>query len=430
MANQYLDLFNTKIEQNTTFIHAMADVVEQYSSDYWDYIVEQTKENQSVPAKDHICFAVEKFYDALFDVLESKKTMDEFIGQTIIGYNFGTNMPQDFMEVVEAAKKQETDLLIKLSKERAPSKLVADCENTAAAKQFSAKVIFAQTVILERALKQKTIKQKSHIQETEAKITEWINLLYTKFAEMILESNSLDDLKSEVDQVFKSSLVLDGSKLQEFKLEIDCQIEFLEKVKFFEFYYEEESLADKYDFIYEAYQDIKQKSSMTPELKMTLSSLFLCIVNKAYQPMDAKKFELMSLRNGTVENVFNGVRSWVKKHYANFKEKDLYDKLVGKLQQEEEAFKKWEEISHRILDNAHTYRTYQPLMRDLYTMKYAGDPNQDPQELLSQLPKPIIFFPRSPVKSNQKSISMQAPSSDEKTARLENSSFHKTFQKP
>lgn len=355
------------------------------------------------PTKDQVCVALEKFYDHLFSILEKK--VEDKIGSIMVGYDFKQNIPADFLEVFEASKKQEIELLIKLSKERAPSKLVTDCENTAAGEGFSAKAIFAQTAILEQALTRKQIAQRSHVEETEAKIAEWTQLLYVKFADMILESNSLNELKSAVDKNFNSSLVLDRSKLQEFKLEINRQIKFLEKIKFFDFYFEEESLAGKYDFIYESYQDIKQNVSMTSELKITLSGLFLDIVNKAYQPMDSKKFELMALRDGTVENVFNGVRDWVEKNYTSFKDKDLYGELVKRLKSEEETFKVWEEASHRISDTQETYRTYKPLMCNLYTMKYAGDPHQDPRALLAELPKPNEL-PRSPVKKHKTSISI------------------------
>lgn len=425
MTNKYLDLFNQQIQQKQSFIYAMAEVIEQYSEHYWDKIVQDAKNKQTVPVKDEICIALSKFYDALFDFIDSRKSSEELVGRVIINYEFNTTMPQDFLEVFEAAKKQELSLLLKISKKRAPSQLVADCENQAAAEGFSPKVIFAQTAILEKALINKEISQQSHVEETEAKIAEWTCLLYKKFAEVILESTNLEQLNALVSQHFKKDLTLGLMELENFKIETDSQIEYLEEKKFFEQYYAKTHLADKYDFVYNFYQDLKTKSVMTSELKMTLSGLFFGIVTKAYQPMDAKKFELMKLRNGTVENVFNGVRAWMKKNYATFNEKDLYCELVGKLQQEEETFKVWEEVSHRILDAPQTYRTYQPLMRNLYTMKYAGDPNQDPKALLKQLPQPAAF-PHSPVKKKSNVKTMHALScTEEETRRLINLNIQK-----
>lgn len=435
MANQYLALFNQQIEQNASFIDVMIDIVEQYSTHYWSVLVNK-KENQVTPVKDHVCLALEKFYDYLFTFVEQRKPLEKVIGKVIISYPFEQNIPADFLEVLEAAKKEEIALLIKLSKERAPSKLVADCENTAAGEGFSAEAIFAQTAILEEALRHKKITQQSHIEEAEAKVEEWNHLLYSKFSEMILDSNSLNDLKSAVKKNFNKNLILSGSKLEIFKLNIKSQLKFLEKIKFFNFYYQEKNLADKYDFTFEAYQEIKQNHSMTPELKMTLSGLFFGTINKAYKPLNAKKFELMALSDGTVNNVFPGVRTWAEKNYASFQGKDLYNELLGQLKKEEDTYKVWEEVSHRIHDTQEKYRTYQPLMQNLYTMKYAGDPNQDPRDLLVQLPKPHQL-PRSPVKSNKTSsvtscteIAINAlVCTEEEIAQLEKDSASKILQR-
>lgn len=397
MAIQFLAIFNKQIEQNKSFIEAMVEVIEQYSEYYWEEVIGKKTPTGVGRVKDDICVALNDLYDHLFNFIEQKKSLEECIGRVIISYGFKTTMPEDFLQVFEAAKERELADMIELSKARAPSTLVADCENKAAAEGFSAEVVFAQTAILEKALKRKQIIRQSHIEETEAKVAEWIQLLYQKFAGLILESPSLEQLKILVDKNFKEDLIVELEQLKEFKKEIDCQIEFLENKTFFDKYHAKANLADKYDFVFDVYHTLKAQSVMTPELKMTLSGLFFNILDKANQPIKAEKFNLMS-NHGTVESVFKGTFKFMEDKYADIKNKDLYAELAGRLQQEQDTYKVWEEASHRILDTPETYRTYQPLMRNLYTMKYAGDPNQDPKELLAKLPIPANF-PGSPMKT-------------------------------
>ena len=219
-----------------------------------------------------------------------------------------------------------------------------------------------------------------------------INLLYYKFSEMILESSSLEKLEKTIAEKFSDSLSQDLPELSKFKNNIAAQIHFLSLKNFFTFYYEKSELADKYDFVKDFYDQFKKNKEELPvESKAILSYLFYLIVETAWKPVKSQKFNLMDLPDGTVRKVFDDLDVWVKLHYVSFQNRMLFKEIAIKLQKEKHQFKLWEEASHRLFDTAATYRTYEPLMRDLYTMQYCNI-QETPEKLLEKLPAPVLFF--------------------------------------
>jgi hypothetical protein len=402
--NKYLNLFNTLIhDQNLDFMSALLQVIEQYAKAdaIKDALPEEKRKLQN---------ALQGFYDHLNHIVDENIIVNK-IGSIVSSYKFDIKMPEDFISFFEAAKKEELAALIEVQAEKSSSPLVNEGENAVAAAAFSPEGIFAQTAILERALKNNQIARQSHIDQVKAKIAEWTKELYKKFAEVILASTDLENLNQLIEEKFNDDLIKDLPKLTDFKDEIMGQIYFLQRKDFFKFFYSEPGLADKYDFVHEFYVKAKselaeQNQTLEPELKITLSSLFYKIEERVYQPIHSKQFELMDAKqNRSVKKVFEALNIWVDKECEDFKDMDLYQTLQAKLKKQQDEFKIWEEASHRLFDKSNTYRTYEVPMWKLYQMRFAGDPKQDPRELLARLPKPM---PLSPVKQKpQPAVSVE-----------------------
>ncbi len=366
--SKYLHIFNQQIQNNHTFIDAIAKTIEQYSADLQKYPDFK---------KDEVCIALEKFYARIFD-----ESLD--LGSIIVGYDFKVVMPQDFMLVIEAAQKAECAALIKENAKNSTSHLVSTCENRIAEESHSLNEIVIQTAILVSALRNKHNYSQSHVTEMQSKVEEWRMLLLKKTGETILNSKNIDELKFLLNRDFSDVFIKGLETLENFKEKVMGQIQYLVQQDFFSKYYNNSSLASKYDYVSQYHLESKIRS-VAPELIAILSGLLSNIEEQANRPLENKKFKLMASRTGSINEVFHHLNNWAHRHFKRDNQSDLFKELMNRLNQEKETFKVWEEVSHRCQYDTLPRRMYQPLMQDLVRMKYVGDPDQNPRVQLAQL---------------------------------------------
>lgn len=385
MASKYLLEFQRLIGVENNLKSALSSAIQLYIQDKYakDANVSTLQENQE-PSNPNLL-------KALLAYLAHLETAD--VGSLILYYTFKQTLPAELMELVNIAKLMEERSL------STTSPLVSDCENKSAGDGHSPQIIFSQTARLESALLKKDVPQR-HQLEVSTKRDEWLAMLFEKFAQLILNSTSLDHLTTLYKEAFSEKICEGLPKLTAFRAEIEAQIEYLGDNDFFEDYYECSTLAEKYDFVYEYYQFTKRNNTNTPELRATLTHLFYHIVNQAYAPCEAQRFNLMRDSGATLEDVFSQLKKWATQNseWEKYAGTDLQTELQSRLANDEEEYQCWQEVSER-MDNP---RGAGPKpMYQLHCMKYAGNPSQDPRDLLKLLPSPV----------KRKSPSVQGPSS-------------------
>jgi hypothetical protein len=95
----------------------------------------------------------------------------------------------------------------------------------------------------------------------------------------------------------------------------------------------------------------------------------------------------MELPDATTDYVFTELESSLNLSAMQFRKSNLFDVFKKRLEKEKEQSKAWEMVSEYIMTSeSNPYRTYSPLMRDIYCMKYTFPIGQDPRALL---PKPV-----------------------------------------
>lgn len=302
---------------------------------------------------------------------------------SIVDYQF-KHISRELKELRDLLTRAQ---LIEDSKMSSHSPLVSSCENEAAALGNTPEAIYTQAARLERAFEDKKFEPRFS-QEIQNKILEWQGILYEKFAVLILDATNLRNLRSLVDTAFKASLCEGLPQLQDFRHEIDYQIEFLENQKFFEIFFSDKvkKLSMKYDFVYTYNEEIKSNGTRTPTLRATLINLFYQMIYRAYDPNVALRFKMMRDRNATLEEVFTELKKLAATDWEPYQGSDLREQLDERLQKDEADFKCWQEISGRLPGTPDPKR--KPL-HQLYSMKFAGDPDADPRDLLRQLPSPV-----------------------------------------
>ncbi|MBI2790647.1 MAG: hypothetical protein HYX61_01700 [Gammaproteobacteria bacterium] len=376
MPNIYLELYNKKLSAKAeTLPVAMQSVLSQFIK------------NRFPKSKKKINAEKKKLKGELQKFIEHLSTAR--IGNWVIGYQFTSTLPPELISLFNIARLHEQAIL------NSPSTLVSDCENAAAGDGFSASEIYKQLVRLESALVKKEV-EAHHQEEVQSKIRDWIALLYEKFALIILNTANLDELKTKVESTFDKTICEDLPQLAEFQNEIMCQLEFLEAKDFFDDFYKATILSDKYEFVFEYYQALKTKGTIEPELRATLIHLFYQTINKAYAPCDAQKFNLMRNRGATIEVVFKALQKWAQDLWKSYQETDFHAALTQKLQEDKATYECWEQIG-----DLTTITTGPRPLYQLHCMKYAGNPMQDPRDLLKQISSPMKPKASSRVLSTQ-----------------------------
>jgi hypothetical protein len=380
MTNIYLNQFNTS---TATFPVALQSVLSQYVTDSF------SGKNEQISA-DEKALLTDGLKKQINNLIEHLKTAT--IGKWVQKYQFTAKLPADLSQLLSIAKLKEQAAFL------APSALVCDCENIAAAEAFSAHVIFRQVARLEKALKDNEVEERHQI-TVKSKIVEWIALLYEKFALMMIESVSLENLNATVDNVFDKALCQDLPKLSDFYDHVSGQIDYLDNNDFFDDFYESIKLSDKYEFVYEFYQAMKARAEKTkqpiiPELRATMIHLFYQTINKAYAPCEVEKFNLMRDQGATIEAVFSALQEWTKENWVIYKDTDFEIELAEKLSKERKTYEDWQQVC----DMASPVKGKRPMFH-AHCVKYASDPNQDPKDVIQALkliPSPVK--PKPPTK--------------------------------
>jgi hypothetical protein len=294
-----------------------------------------------------------------------------------IVFNEGGQFPKDFQEVVDAAKKIEMKLLIQKNSEKMPPSLVSEAEIKIAGAEGNLEVLVAQVVRLEWDLKNQP-HSAAHKKVIDAKIIHWKRDLSTRVSELILDSDNVESLKTQINIVFKN-------ELSGFKKIILSQIDFLENQhfdflkskNFFIDFYQNKSMSDKYDCVCAVEKRLKENKMVTHHLNIILGSLIQQIIEKEYQFIAAEQNRLMELPDSTIAFVFHHLREWASNdHCLSFKRKALFKVLMEKIDEKQAEAEAWGKLNDKIVskDPSLSYRTYQPLMRDVYTMRYLNHP--------------------------------------------------------
>lgn len=300
--------------------------------------------------------------------------------------------PEDLINLINKAKEYERRELRAFSSRNIPSVLVTQCENEAAGDGYSMETWVKQIVTLELALSSSKISSSEKI-EIAQKVKEWIYVLYSKVAEQVSESSSLEELEKALSKkLINNSNKLFGQsssfqnkqyQLQVFIVEIKLHIKNLSEKGFFEAYYKEKDLHQKYDRVIALSRECRFGSG----LGFIVNALSQEIIKKAYKPVEAKKHQLMEPpHNSMVGELFNTLDSWFEKQVRFAKQANLTRELRKKLLEEKKFFETWKEINKRyaILE-PREYRDADPFARDLVPLRLCEDLKKHPDTLLAEL---------------------------------------------
>ncbi len=105
----------------------------------------------------------------------------------------------------------------------------------------------------------------------------------------------------------------------------------------------------------------------------------------------------------TIEDVFAVLKPWAAARWKKYANSSLVGKLQEKMSEQELNYQAWDEISFR---EGLTRQPKQKPMFELYCMKYAGDPTQDPVQLLKMLPSPQRPKPKGVSVNNTPPVAM------------------------
>ncbi len=283
--------------------------------------------------------------------------------------------PADFQEVLDAAKKIEMKLLIEKNSKKMPSFELSQAAIIVDGAKGDLETLAAQIIRLEADLKTKENRSVAHTKAIKKKIVIWKRDLSERVSDLILDSGNLEELRFRINSVFKDEL----SALKKIVL---SHVEFLENQHFFISFYQIKNLPDKYDYICSFQKNLNEKK-MVSYLNVILDSLIQTIIKREFKFITAEKKRLMDLPDSTIENVFSTLRDWASNvHCLRFKRKAIFKVLMSKIDQKQAEYAVWEKLNDEIVskDPSLPYRTYQPLMRDVYTMRYLKHPGTKPKK--------------------------------------------------
>lgn len=327
-------------------------------------------------------------------------------------FTFTCALPPEVHKLISYVAIREEKLV------RSASPLVIDCDNIIALNGRSGKAIYEQACRLERALNNQEIAD-VHVTNAHDRLDTWIDLVYDKFADIVINATSFSDLQSQFTQ-FKSELCKDLLKMSAVRKDLEDHFYFLEKNDFFSAFYHyrvnsapqlkpsedddndplqqetEHYLADQADFVDRFFINMESTDEMTPTLKRVLDAIIVGIPEKAYQPCNAMKHQLIADPDNTVSNVIEELDTFVDENWDPFNGTELLKELNDLLDEDQDELVNWEAVS---LQQRRATPIPQPPLPafQVFSFKYTlQDPCIDPAELLEEAQEQQVEHPITP----------------------------------
>lgn len=305
------------------------------------------------------------------------------LGNVVMGYPFPKFLPKQIVEMLNLAALREKSQL------KAPHRLLLACENAVAIPDRSAKELYEQACRLEAALGQETLSY-PQVEEFTQKIEQFIENLYRKFAEFIVNACDDEELDTLVSSHFPSDASLYLSKLNFFVMEIGGQIDFLTDSEFLKNFRKQSTLAEKLAFV-DSYHDwFERHKAFSAELDLTLTCISSIIIDKAYESCKAKRQRLLDDPSLTVEDVNQQLSAWSTRAWKKHAKFDLINDLNRLLAEDQRVLHDWNTVS---MQSQPTQRLPQPAYA-VASLRYTlATPDIDPAELI--VPIKQAGLPRS-----------------------------------
>ncbi len=284
--------------------------------------------------------------------------------------------------------------IIEMAKTRTVSSLVDDIDNILAANPSNLKITLEQTVRLEKALNANEVKP-HNILEAKEKLNFLLVHLYKIFGQTILKSQS----ENALDLLIETQLPEpDESCPRSFYAynEIQAQHEFLAHQKFYQSFYQDADKEKQLIFCCAKSRELKESGRRTPELRVTLISLYEDIVATCYQPVNHRMFKLGGDREATVDYVFEKVKLYASHQWKDYNDQ-LRDELDQKLHTDEKNYHEWARIRSLTIPSGLDAKVVdpRPFFQTAHCYRYTTpDPEACPFDYADYL-----ALPRSPKKN-------------------------------
>lgn len=302
--------------------------------------------------------------------------VDAPLGTLVSGFRFATVMPKQITELLGLIALREHSQLT------AVLPLLANCENVIAASSMNARVIYEQACLLETALNQNNLTP-NHVEQIETKLDHLIDILYQKFAELIVNASSEDEIVTLTSSHFPSELGSNLESIDYFLGEVGGQLDYLSSTSFFEKFIAEPSLAQKLDFVERYHTWAEGQQAFSDELNLTLEFIASILVNKAYQSCKAKRQRLIDDPTLTVPEVNQQLTSWANRAWKKHANSYLLDDLKELLAQDQKTLDDWNTY------DLHSQESAQPMLQPAYTIAAIrftlATPDINPAELLASI---------------------------------------------
>lgn len=289
------------------------------------------------------------------------------LGQLIQGFIFTTILPAEILDLLRHISRREHMLVT------TGSPLVSDSENQVAANDHSAKVIFEQACRLEQALVDNTL---SGVYKDQAatKLTVLLNLLYQKFAELIINAKSVEQLKIDMDNAFNKALCTNLEDSRFVYKQIRKQFRYLKEIGFLPIFYQgtsplvavqsndddnnidqeqtqealvrENHLAQQSAFVTQIYEQLTTSQDLRNGLGNTLLAIIEGIAQKAFQPCETQKHQLMANPDNKVMDVIIGLDDFVEEEWDPYGGTELLEELNALLDATQDNLIDWETFQH------------------------------------------------------------------------------------
>ena len=331
-------------------------------------------------------------------------------------FTFTSALPLEISQLFSHVATREEKLV------KSGSPLVIDCDNIIAMNGRSAKSIYEQACRLERALYNREVAE-IHVPYANARLNAWLDLLYDKFAKLVINANSFGDLKIQLEEI-DITLCQDLYKTEFVKNDLMDHLNFLDENHFFEDFYQysaqqstshhnddddnddtmnevnESHLAEQADFVDQFYFAMKESEQMTGTLQKLLDAFIVGIPEKAYQPCNAMKHQLIADPDNTVMNVVEKLDAFSNENWDPFEGSELLHELNDLLDEDQDELVNWEAVT--VEQRPATPIPLPPLAAfQVFCFKYTlQDPTIDPAELLEEVqeqPKAERPFTPAPV---------------------------------